>query len=195
MFTVQLSAPRNYNKSDWAPAPNHTRPITVTASICLDLAVPESFSHLESKPSLILAPAKTWHIGIGLAMWEQAKVRAHETGSPVFWCDGGDGGVSGVAGGGYEQFTQVGQGSFYKTIGIPHPFDEKRTFYARGGQSAAFWIIWAVVGLGYAIEGFPRNTVPQEGHRNITRLGHLLTFLRSIGRGKAREGEERPLLE
>ncbi|KAK7694983.1 hypothetical protein QCA50_002171 [Cerrena zonata] len=199
-FTIQLKAPKNYNKSDWAPAPNYTRPIPVTTSICLDLATSQSFSHLESRPSLILAPAKTWHIGIGLAMWEQAKARAHETGSTVIWCDGGEGGVSGVAGGGYEQYTQVGQGSFYKTIGISYPFNEKRTVYARGGQSAAFWTAWAIVGLGYAIEGLSKHDRPQAGNslegRSILRLGHLVTSLRSIFRGnEVQAGESRPLLE
>lgn len=200
MFTIDLKAPKNYNKSDWAPGPNYTRPISVTTSICLDLANPKSFGHLGSKPSLILAPAKTWHIGIGLAMWEQAKARAYETGSTVFWCDGGEGGVSGVAGGGYEQYIQVGQGSFYKTIGIPYPFNDKLTAYTRGGQTAAFWALWAVVGLGYAVERLSKDDRPQGRsllrERSISRLSQVVTFVRSIGRGnQAQAGEERPLLE
>ena len=199
MFTIDLKAPKNYNKSDWAPGPNYTRPIPITMSICLDLAHPSSFDHLESKPSLILAPARTWHIGIGLAMWEQAKSRAHETGSTVFWCDGGEGGVSGVVGGGYDQPTQVGPGSFYKTIGISYPFDGKRTIYALGGQHATLWVVWAVVGLGYAVEGLLKHDRLQNRYltdgRSLSRLGQMLAFVRSIGKSRTRqEGEERPLL-
>ncbi|CAL1695177.1 unnamed protein product [Somion occarium] len=200
MFTVELSAPKNYNKTDWAPAPKYTRPIPITTSICLDLASPSSFDHLESRPSLILAPANTWHIGVGLAMWEQAKARAEETGSTVVWCDGGDGGVSGVAGGGYDEFVQVGQGSWYKTIGVPYPFNEERTTFARLGQYGAFMTVWAIVGVGYAVEGFLKRDDPQAGNlvggRSLLKISQLVSFLRSFGRGsKVQAGEERPLLE
>ena len=52
----------------------------------------------------------------------------------VLWCDGGEGGVSGVAGMGISEITRVGAGSWTRTVGIAWPFDESRTVYARGGD-------------------------------------------------------------
>ena len=102
-------------------------------------------------------------------------------------------------GGGYDQPTQVGQGSFYKTIGVSYPFDGKRTIYALGGQHATLWVVWAVVGLGYAVEGLLKHDRLQNRYltdgRSLSRLGQMLAFVRSIGKSRTRqEGEERPLL-
>ncbi|KAI0080344.1 hypothetical protein K474DRAFT_1558274, partial [Panus rudis PR-1116 ss-1] len=118
--------------------------LPVTASICLDFASSSSFEHLTSRPAFILAPARTWQIGVGYAMWEQAKARALETGSDILWCDGGEGGVSGIAGGGYHEVVQVGQGSWYKAIGIHAPYDEHPPIFIRIGKYGAFAVAWAV---------------------------------------------------
>jgi hypothetical protein len=77
-------------------------------------------------------------------MWLQAKQRAQELDSMVLWCDGGEGGFSGIAGGGYQSFEQIGTGSWVKDIGINHPFREGKTFYARWHDS---WLLvyWAAV--------------------------------------------------
>ncbi len=97
------------------------------------------------KPGLILAPARTWDVTVGYTMWKQASQRAREVGSALLWCDGGEGGISGVAGHGYNEVTQVGSGSWVRTIGVEYPFDEnKRTWYARYG-STALLLFWALV--------------------------------------------------
>ncbi|KAI0341492.1 hypothetical protein BDW22DRAFT_1359076 [Trametopsis cervina] len=135
------------------------RPIPITASICLDFASSSSFTALESRPALILAPARTWHIGVGLAMWEQAKARAAETGSTVVWCDGGEGGISGIANAAYSEIVQVGPGLWDKQIGLPFPFDERRTVFTWGGSALAFLIVWLTTGTGFAVEGVVRRAV------------------------------------
>jgi len=134
----KLKNPKGITKPEWAPAPDHTRPLLITSSICLDFTSPTVFTNLDSRPSLILGPARTWDTTIGLAMWEQAKARANELGSMVLWCDGGSTGVSGIGGGGIHEPMQVGGGSWMRTIGIRHPLDENRTLYAKGGD---FWVI------------------------------------------------------
>lgn len=86
-------------------------------------------------------------------MWEQAKARAAETGASIVWCDGGRGGLSGIADGRYSEIVQVGPGSWTKPLGVPYPFDERRrTFYERGGQLAALGAVWTVVAAGYIVE-------------------------------------------
>ena len=132
------------NKTDWAPGPNFTRPIALTASICLDFAHPSQFAELDSRPAVILAPARTWDVSIGFAMWSQAKQRAEEMGTLVLWCDGGEGGVSGIAGRGFHDVTQVGSGSWVRTIGIQYPFNENRTAYAYFPNLAAPLLFWAL---------------------------------------------------
>lgn len=145
MYNFPLNPPPKVNKRDWAPDPNNTRPIALTASICLDFATPSPFRELKSKPALILAPARTWDPAIGARMWEEVKQRANEIGSLALWCDGGEGGVSGVAGGGYNDIYQVGEGSWTRTIGIQYPFDSSRTFYARFGDTVMFAASWFLV--------------------------------------------------
>jgi len=145
IFDVQLHKPNNYGitNPEWSPNANHTRSIPVSASICLDFAHPRPFSNLESRPALILAPARTWDRTVGHAMWLQAKQRAEEVGSMVLWCDGGEGGVSGVGGGGFNDVTQVGDGTFVRTIGVQYPFDTSRTPFSRYGDFvlAILWLL------------------------------------------------------
>jgi hypothetical protein len=119
----------------------------LTASICLDFAQPTPFSELESRPYLVLAPARTWHTSVGVAMWQQAKNRAEEIGSMVLWCDGGEGGVSGVGGGGIDGITQSGQGSWTRTIGAEWPFRTNRTIYAKVGDLGVIVFIWVTLGV------------------------------------------------
>ncbi|KAF7799298.1 hypothetical protein EIP86_010530 [Pleurotus ostreatoroseus] len=150
VFTLQMPAPsKNWKPNDWASTPNHTRPIPITTSICLDFAHSSSFTSLDSRPAVILAPAKTWHVAVGNAMWEQAKARATETGSTVFWCDGGEGALGGIATSGYSEIVQRGWGSWSKVIPLAYPFDTRRTVFTLGGQSTAFAIVWLVTGVGY----------------------------------------------
>lgn len=130
------------------PKPLKGHNIPISASICLDFASSSSFTSFHSRPALILAPARTWHIGVGFAMWEQAKARAAETGSTVVWCDGGEGGISGIATAAYSEIVQVGPGSWVKRLGVPYPFDETRTIYTWGGNTFAFIVVWALLGLG-----------------------------------------------
>ncbi|KAG5722815.1 hypothetical protein E4T56_gene9556 [Termitomyces sp. T112] len=144
--TFHLTAPKDMKKIDWVPdGPPYTRPISVTASICLDFAFPSLFAELQSKPALILAPARTWDIAVGHAMWQQVSQRAEELGTMILWCDGGDGGVSGIAGGGFKDFIQVGLGSWVKTVGISYPFNERRTVNHWGGDLACLILVWLSV--------------------------------------------------
>ncbi|KIJ65018.1 hypothetical protein HYDPIDRAFT_167342 [Hydnomerulius pinastri MD-312] len=145
-----LTHPNGITAPDWAPAPNFTRPIPITSSVCLDFASPSAFTSLDSRPALILAPARTWDTTVGLAMWEQAKTRADELGSMVLWCDGGVTGVSGVGGGGIHEIMQVGGGSWMRTIGVPYPFNESRTLYARTGDFTVLVFLVALMGGGIA---------------------------------------------
>ena len=88
-------------------------------------------------------------------MWNQARQRAHETGSTILWCDGGEGGLSGVIGGGFEEPLQFGEGSWTKTIGLTHPFPERMTGFTfmRVGNFGAFIFIWIVAsGGGFVIQ-------------------------------------------
>ncbi|KAJ6575364.1 hypothetical protein B0H19DRAFT_1128312 [Mycena capillaripes] len=147
-ITLELHEP-THQKPKWGP-----RSIDVTASICLDFAMPSPFRDLDSKPSLILAPADTWDPAIGNRMWEEVKQRANEIGSVALWCDGGKGGVSGVAGGGYNEIYQAGAGSWAKAVGIPHPFDSTRTFYASFGEAPVFAASWFFVTGFWLTPGF-----------------------------------------
>ncbi|KAF5368590.1 hypothetical protein D9758_002333 [Tetrapyrgos nigripes] len=140
--TLELKNPSGITKLQWG---GHTRPLPVTASICLDFAIPSTFSSLVSRPALILGPARTWSVDVGLAMWEQARARAEETGSMVLWCDGGDGGVSGIVGGGFDSVMQVGEGSWIRKVGVPFAFDERRTVYARTKGVLGIVLVWVVV--------------------------------------------------
>lgn len=132
-------------KSKLFAPPGHIRELPVTSSICLDFSDPSLFEGLDVKPGLILAPARTWDVAVGYTMWKQASQRAREIDSALLWCDGGEGGVSGVAGHGHNEVFQVGSGSWLYTIGLEYPFDEnRRTWYARYG-STALLLFWALV--------------------------------------------------
>ena len=196
MITMRLKAPRGWSAPAWAPGPNYTRPVDITASICLDFATSSSFADLPSRPALILAPARTWHTSIGLAMWEQAKARAEEQGSMVLWCDGGKGGVSGVAGRGMHAFRQVGPGSWSQTVSIPWPFDQRRTVFSAVGTPVALAMVWAMVGLFWIPGG--AGSMPSDRDRGAS--GATARFVRSIRdvvdnlSRRDRRGEEQPLL-
>ncbi|TDL28221.1 hypothetical protein BD410DRAFT_713382 [Rickenella mellea] len=125
--------------------------LPITASICLDFATSSPFADLPIRPALILGPARTWDIKVATAMWEQAKARAEEIGSTVLWCDGGAGGISGIAGQGMNEVFQTGAGSWIKTIGIGAPFNENATtFYARGGNWSAYTLVWVPFFIAWA---------------------------------------------
>lgn len=147
---LELTHPKGVTAPQWAPAPNFTRLVPFTTSICLDLASPTAFTGLDARPALILAPARTWETTVGLAMWEQAKTRAAEVGSMVLWCDGGTTGVSGIGGQGIEEIMQVGAGSWERTVGILWPFDGRRTVYATMGELFVLAVLAAAVGSNVA---------------------------------------------
>lgn len=177
IFTLDLIHPKDVNKTEWAPGPNFTRPIALTASICLDFAHPSQFKELDSRPALILAPARTWDVSVGSAMWSQAKQRAEEMGSMVLWCDGGDGGVSGIAGRGFHDVTQVGSSSWVRTIGIQYPFDEHQTAYAYLDHKFTSLLFWALcfggsiggqIPLARALSAIRLNAVWPLGRRQDT---------------------------
>ncbi|KZT75084.1 hypothetical protein DAEQUDRAFT_659157 [Daedalea quercina L-15889] len=150
MYTWDMPKPTEWSRTGWGP--DSTRPVPVTASICLDFSAASSFSTLDARPALVFAPARTWHVGVGLAMWEQARARAEELGTMVLWCDGGEGGVSGIAGQGIQEFVQVGQGSWVREIGLPYPYDERRTMFAAGGTYLALAAVWGITGIGAIAE-------------------------------------------
>ncbi|KAG8890919.1 hypothetical protein FRB98_002939 [Tulasnella sp. 332] len=138
--------------------PEH-RPVTLTTSICLDFSQPLPI--LPGHPSLILAPARTWHPTIGHAMAQLAQARADEIGAAILWCDGGSGGVSGVYGAGRGDGLEVAQtgngGTWITTIGVP--FNEgsgeeetAKTMYGRMGDIGSFVVLMGLVGLGLAYE-------------------------------------------
>ena len=152
IYELPLGPPRGTRKTDWADSPNYTRPIPISSSICLDFASQSSFLSLDSRPALILAPARTWNPSVGLAMWNQARQRAHETGSTILWCDGGEGGLSGIIGGGFEEPLQFGEGSWTKTIGLTYPFSERKTVFTWVGNIGGFILIWVLTGSGGAVQ-------------------------------------------
>ncbi|TFK56576.1 hypothetical protein OE88DRAFT_35258 [Heliocybe sulcata] len=144
VYTLPLTKPNDFTKSQWG---NVTRPIPLTASICLDFSDPYAFSALPSKPALILAPARTWDQSVGLTMFEHAKARAAELDSMVLWCDGGSGGVSGIVGRGMHEMMQVGHGSWTRTVGIQYPFDDRKTVFMAGGEGVGLMGMWALHGV------------------------------------------------
>ncbi|EUC53760.1 transmembrane protein, putative [Rhizoctonia solani AG-3 Rhs1AP] len=158
-YPLNLPKPGNHPKSekDWP------RTIPLSAAICLDvsapLATPVPVNNTElGRPALILAPARTWHPEIGKAMFQYASMRASEQGSSILWCDGGEGGVSGVGGlaaqglGLAGGIGQVGTGgSWLQAIGIPFPYDAQDftpTWYARWGDLSVIILGLALLGVG-----------------------------------------------
>lgn len=194
IYTWNLGPPKGWNKTAWSPQTPSMRPIPLTASICLDFSTSASFSSLEERPALILAPARTWHTSVGYAMWEQARARAEELGSVVLWCDGGAGGVSGVAGGGMREFVQVGQGSWVRRIGIAWPFDQRRTFFSRGGGWAAVGAAWGIVGVGAGVETLVLQFLGVGGTARIVgKIRALAAAAGALSLRRKRE-EQQPLL-
>lgn len=78
-------------------------------------------------------------------MWQQVRQRAEELGTLILWCDGGDEGVSGLAGGGFKDPVQVGLGSWVKTVGIPYPFNDRRTLNHWVGGLMQVLLAWFMV--------------------------------------------------
>lgn len=152
LYELPLGPPKGTRKTDWAEGPDYTRPIPITSSICLDFASQSSFLSLGSRPALILAPARTWHPSVGLAMWNQARQRAHETGSTILWCDGGEGGLSGIIGGGFTEPFQFGDGSWIRSVGLTYPYPEHKTSFMWVGNSGAFFVVWMLAGGGFMIQ-------------------------------------------
>jgi len=149
------------------------RPIRITAAICLDFAHPSTFATLSSSPDsdsdtdtrahygpdLILAPGKTWDLGIGEVMHEQVRQRADELGAVALWCDGDSGGLSGVVGRG-ESGIQRGRRSFVRNLAIPYHDDaseddgaDHRTLYSRWGDWTGIAVVWAAVLASLAFSG------------------------------------------
>ena len=93
----------------------------------------------------------------------------------VLWCDGGEGGFSGIAGGGYQSFEQVGSGSWVKDIGVDHPFREGKTLYARW-EDLFVLAYWAAVLL------------PGIANMELTQVNSL------VRRVRGQRGETQPLL-
>ena len=121
------------------------RELPVTTSICLDFAHP--FPATESKPAVILAPARTWDLHVGRAMYEQAKARADEVDAILLWCDGGEGGLSGVVGKGHHSLRR-GEGSWAETVGIQWPFPgdpHSRSWYHAHGSWGALGLAWGLL--------------------------------------------------
>ncbi|KAG2369530.1 hypothetical protein BDR07DRAFT_1604799 [Suillus spraguei] len=173
IYDFELGPPKWATRPEWSSTPNHTRPVTITSSICLDFAFPSAFSALHSRPALILAPARTWDSTVGLAMWEQAKSRANEIGSMVLWCDGGATGVSGVGGGGISEIMQLGSGSWTRTISFQFPFDQRRTVYAVVGDFGVFILLVAIMGGSLVTRHLPALS----GSRSVLQAVPLLRRL------------------
>jgi len=201
IYKLLLGSPQGTPKSDWAEGPDYTRPIPITSSICLDFASQSSFLSLDSRPALILAPARTWHPSVGLAMWNQARQRAHETGSTILWCDGGEGGLSGVIGGGFEEPFQSGEGSWTKTIGLPYPFSERKTVFMWVGNLGGFIIALMLAGAGWAVQATAvvlptRASLLAWNMVKVKRVVHGFTgLLHRTQPNDAERGEERRLIE
>jgi hypothetical protein len=131
--------------------------ITLSAGVCLDFAHPAH--DLASKPSLILGPARTWHRNVGRVMMEMATQRANELGTRVLWCDGGDGGLSGVVGMG-QSGVQVGHGTWVQRLSFDVPVDAKKTMYGTVGTFPGLLFVWSLV-----FTNIPMAVLPSMMHR------------------------------
>lgn len=187
LVQLNLTAPKGVRRPDWNPIPPHTRPLTVTASICLDFASPNAFSSLDGRPALILGPARTWHTDVSKAMWAQASARAEEVGSTLLWCDGGESGISGVSGNGVADVIQVGEGYWLRKIGVKYPFDAYTTIYAKIGDFGVVAITWIIMLdmhlTGLIIAGrkyrFSRRQMAQWLHQKLQDCRNYLRFRRA----------------
>jgi len=196
----ELELHRTNKNRQWTPVPPYDRTIPITAAICLDFSSPTIFTSLASRPALILAPAQTWHRDVSMAMWEQARARAEEAGGTVLFCDGGAQGASGIAGQGIHEPVQFGSGTWTRTIGVEWPFNQRRTLYMWGGDFLEGVIVWLLVGMGWATNGFVlRGTHDEARHsREATSFPRLREFLRKarayIRRPAHAQAERQPLL-
>ena len=118
----------------------------------------------------------------------------------VLFCDGGHGGVSGIAGRGMNEIMQIGSGSWTRTIGVQWPFNERRTAYIYAGNYTALMILWGLVGFVWAGE-FVRREYGLEGfveiwHTLTESVSELAKRLNATIRSwRQRRGEEQPLLQ
>lgn len=152
--------------------------------------MPSPFDDLPSKPALILAPARTWDTSVGHVMWQQARQRAEELDTMILWCDGGKGGVSGIAGKGYHEIFEAGEGSWSRNVGIGYPFRDQRTIYARLGDWFTILLIWGLVlgtSMGPFIRGFPLDRV----YKRLAIKLHGAYQVLSEWRDKKRESQRR----
>jgi hypothetical protein len=99
-------------------------------------------------------------------MFREVQQRANEIGSLALWCDGGRGGVSGVAGGGYNEIYQVGAGSWVKTFGLPYP-DSTRTFYSRFGDAFVVTASWFFVIALKALQHKKIRATASKGYKKV----------------------------
>lgn len=195
----ELELHGSHKNKKWTPVPPYERTIPLTAAICLDFASPTTFTPLESRPALILAPARTWHHDVSMAMWEQARARAEEAGSMVLFCDGGAQGASGVAGHGIREPVQFGTGSWTRSIGVQWPFNQRRTLNMWGGEYLPVAFVWLLVGGSSVVEVLIRDR-SFRGIRGTAAvpfayLGNALGRARAFFRRSAPvEGERQPLL-
>jgi hypothetical protein len=122
-------------------------------------------------------------------MMEMARHRAEELGTRVLWCDGGEGGLSGVVGQG-ESGIQVGYGSWIKDISVELPLDEQRTPFGRdAGQFVAIAASWALFIVTFLLgrrQGWP-------GH--VPSLTEARQKISQIFTARPREPREPPLIQ
>ncbi|CAE6524089.1 unnamed protein product [Rhizoctonia solani] len=157
-YPMNLEVPISNKKKE-------VRTIPLSTAICLDFSAPLATSvpvnNTElGRPALILAPARTWHPDIGKTMFQYASMRATEQGASILWCDGGEGGVSGIGGlaaqglGLTGGIGQIGTGeSWLQAVGIPFPYDAQDftpTWYAQWGDMTAIILGLALLGVGPA---------------------------------------------
>jgi hypothetical protein len=122
-------------------------------------------------------------------MYELARARGEEIGTEVLWCDGGEGGLSGVAGD-----VQVGGGTWVKTIGVPYPAQERRTLYGICGDWLALAAMWVVPAVFWAMQR-SGGRIEQEGGSAIAwtkdRGRRIVAWIRGI-RYRRRGATPRP---
>jgi hypothetical protein len=121
-------------------------------------------------------------------------------GTTILWCDGGEGGLSGIIGGGFEEPHQFGEGSWTKTIGLTHPFPEQKTVFTSTwvGNIGGFLFIWILTGSGLvprAAMGLSRAKGSSLGWNIATQAVHGLTGLYRRGPRDAERGEGRREIE
>jgi hypothetical protein len=141
-------------------------------------------------------------------MFNQAKQRAYEIGATILWCDGGEGGLSGVIGNGYSEPLQVGAESWTKTIGIPYPFNEQKLVFGWIGDLGALFVLWLLCGggsvaaevLGYAQKRDMRSLLAYGNELNVVdgarRIFAALRERRRVAAVNAEieRGEQDPLI-